>query len=389
MGKKSDPPPGPDYNKLLQLSDKYASQNAALQQEYMDFFKSTYKDQEALQNQINEIQLPAMKDEAELAQAQRDRYREMGIPFENEYLDKITNWDTEQRRDERAGQAQAGIQMAADAARESELRRLEGYGIDPSQTRSAALDSTLRLQQALSTAAAGNQERNAVEREGLALGSEAINIYKGMPAQAAAHLATATGAGQTSFGNQAAMGQMGQSAYGQLGNMNSQGFNMYNQGYNTANNIYGNQLKGYQLEQEYGAANQFGKLAGAALGAASGAGGFGSLLGLSAEGGPVPHAAEGGIPVNAQDMAAPGGARRPNKPWASQALAALPRPASQGIPADNKPTMLTPGEFVVPDDVARWEGEKNLQKIINKAREDRTRTEAERAQNQRALGIPA
>jgi hypothetical protein len=51
--------------------------------------------------------------------------------------------------------------------------------------------------------------------------------------------------------------------------------------------------------------------------------------------------------------------------------------------------MLTPGEFVIPDDVARWEGEKNLQKIINKAREDRVKTETQRAENQRALGIPA
>lgn len=389
MGKKSDPPPGPDYNRLLKITEKYAAENSALMNEYMDFFKTSYADQKELQDQINEIQLPAMKDEAELAQAQRDRYREMGIPFENEYLDKITNWDTEQRRDERAGQAQAGIQMAADAARESELRRLEGYGIDPSQTRSAALDSNLRLQQALSTAAAGNNERQAVEREGLALGSEAINIYKGMPAQAAAHLATASQAGQTSFGNQAAMGQMGQSAYGQLGNMNAQGFNMYNQGYNTANNIYGNQLRGYELQQQYGAANQWGQLAGAALGAASSSGGFGGLFGFGAEGGPVPHAAEGGIPANAQGTAAPGGAGRPDRPGAPQAPAAQPRPASQGIPADNQPTMLTPGEFVIPDDVARWEGEKNLQKIINKAREDRTRTEAERANNQRALGIPA
>ena len=366
MGKKSDPPPGPDWERLLTLADKYAAENSELMNQFMDLFEDNYSTQKDLTQQISDIMLPAMRDEADLAQTMRDRYREMGIPFEEKYLDKITNWDTEARRDERAGQAQAGVNMAGDAARESALRRLEGYGIDPSQTRSGALDSSLRLSQAVSAAAAGNAERNAVEREGIALGSEAINLYKGMPAQAAGHLATATGAGQTAYGNQQGVGQMAAQGLGQLGNMNAQGFNMHNAAYNTANNIYGNNLQAHQLEQANSVWGGVGQLLGAGLGAAGAAGGFGNLF-TFAEGGPIPHAAEGGTP----------------------APAAQPRPVSQGIPADNTLVAMTPGEFVIPDDVVRWEGEKSLQKTINKAREERTQTEAERAQNQRALGIPA
>lgn len=373
MGKKSDPPPGPDYNRLLDMSEKYQQKNAEFMDEYMDFFKSTYDDQKKLNDQIQDIQLPAMQEEAEIAKMNRDRYKEMGIPFENEYLDKITNWDTEERRDERAGEAQAGIGMAADAAREAELRRLEGYGIDPSQTRSAALDSNLRMQEALSKAAAGNQERNKVETEGVALGGEAVNLYRGLPSQAAQSLATASGAGQTAMGNQAGLGAYGGQAYGQLGNMNTQGFNMGNSAYGTANSIYGNQLQAHQMQQQNSPMAGIGQLAGAAAGAYA-TGGFSLVPGM-ADGGSVKHRAEGGgIPANAQG---------------SQAPAAAPRPVSEGIPADNVPTLLTEGEFVIPDDVARWEGEKNLQKIINKAREDRTNTEQQRAQNQRALGIPA
>jgi hypothetical protein len=372
---KSKAPKGPDYDKLLKLSDKYMQENSKFMKDYMKFFKSTYADQKKLSDKIANIQLPAMAAEAEVAQSQRDRYMEMGVPFENEYLDKITNWDSEERRDDRAGQAQAGVALAADAARESELRRLEGFGIDPSQTRSAALDSTLRLQTAMQKAAAGNQERNAVEREGLALGGEAVNLYRGLPSQSAQALATATGAGQTAMGNQQGLGAYGSGAYGQLGNMNTQGFNMANSAYNTANSIYGNQLASYEMNQKYSPSAGFGQLMGAGLGAAGSAGGFGNLFGFGAEGGPVKYAAEGGaIPANDQGQAKP---------------AAMPRPMSEGIPADNVPTMLTKGEFVIPDDVARWEGEKNLQKLINKAREGRQTTEAQRAQNQRALGIPA
>lgn len=375
MGKKSDPPPGPDWDRLITLSEQYAGENKELMQQYLDVFKDNYESQQELTDKISEILLPAMGDEADLAQEMRDRYREMGIPFEDDYLDKITNWDTEERRDERAGEAQAAVTMAADAQRESALRRLEGYGIDPSQTRSAALDNSLRLNQAVATAAAGNAERKAVEREGLALGSDALNIYKGMPAQAASHLATAQGAGQTSMGNQVGLGQAAAQGYGQLANMNAQGFNMQNAAYNTANNIWGNQLQSHQLKQANSVWGGVGSLLGAGLGAAGAAGGFGNLFGFAAEGGPVPHAAEGGIP---------GGEAK-----ATPAPAAQPRPASQGIPADNKMVMMTEGEFVIPDDVVRWEGEKSLQKTINKARQERTQTEAERAQNQRALGIPA
>lgn len=374
MGKKSSPPPGPDYNRLLDLSEKYAAKNQEFMREFIDFYKGSYKDQKKISDKIAGIQIPAMKKEAAFADRMRNRYLKMGIPFENKYLDKITNWDTAERRDERAGAAQAGIGLAADAAREAELRRLEGYGIDPSQTRSAALDSTLRLQTAVQKAAAGNAERKAVEREGLALGGEAVNIYRGMPAQSAQSLQAATGAGQTVFGNAGALGAFGGQSYGQMSNMNARGFDMQNQAYNTAGNLYRNDLMRYELDQRYSPAAGFGSLLGVGLGAAGASGGFGNLFGFNAEGGPVPHAAEGGIPANAEG---------------SQAPAAVPRPASQGIPADNKLVALTPGEFVIPDDVVRWEGEKSLQKTINKAREDRMAAESQRAQNQRALGIPA
>jgi len=372
MGKKSKPPPGPDYNKLLEMQDKYAAKSAALQEEYVGFQKASYEDQKAINEKIEAIQLPAMEDEALAAKEARDRYRDMGIPFEDEYLDTITNWDSEGRRNERAGSAQAGIAMATDAAREAEIRKLEGYGVDPSQTRSSALDSTLRLQEAVAKAAAGNNERNSVEREGLALGGEAVNLYRGLPSQSAQSLATATGAGQTALGNANALGQFGTQGYMNSNNMNNASAGLNNSAYGTAGNLYKNDLQAYDMEQKNSTGAIMGKLAGTALGAASGAGGFGALF--SAEGGPIPHAAEGGIP---------------NGTGPSQAPAAAPRPTSQGIPSDNTMAMVTPGEFVIPDDVARWEGEKNLQKIINKAREDRVTAEQQRAQNQRALGIPA
>jgi len=358
MGKKSDPPPGPDWDRLLDMAEDFAEQNREIFDEYMAFQDQAYADQKATADAILDVQLPAMQAEADFAQTMRDRYMEMGIPFEDEYLDQITNWDTTERRDERAGEAQAQIADATEAAREAELRRLEGYGIDPSQTRSAALDSRIRLEDAVARAAAGNAQRRAVESEGLQLGGQAVDMMRGYPAASTQALANATGAGAAGLGAQQGADATMSSAYPTGSNILAQGWNATQGAYGTAGNLYQNDLKAWEMERANSPIAALGNLAGTALGAAGAAGGFGPLMGF-AEGGPGDKAM------------------------------AHPRPPSQGIPTDNVPAMLNPNEFVIPDDVARWEGEKNLQKMINKAREDRSKTEMQRAQNQQAMGIPA
>lgn len=378
MGKKSEPPKGPNWKKMLKQSAKYQDQNYEMQQEYMQQQQDQYAQQQELTDEIAGIQIPAMREEAALAKQLRDRYINQGIPFEDAYLDKITNWDTEERRDSEAGRAQADVGAAADASREAELRRLESYGIDPSQTRSAALDSKLGLQTAAAKAGAGNDARRRIENQGIALGGEATNLYRGMPSMSGQALATATGAGQTAYGNQQSTGAQGGNMYTTGANMNAQGFNMMNSGYNTAGNLHQGDLAAWELGQKYGLSNQLGNMAGAVAGAWAG-GGF------DAEGGPVkPNYAEGGN-VSPGGGYAPSGQSQPKE----QAPMAQPLPPGQAIPTDSVPANLEQGEWILPKDVVAWEGEKSLQKLINKAREDRTTTESQRAQNQRSLGIPA
>jgi hypothetical protein len=372
MGKKSKAPKGPNWKKLMSFAEGQAAQNQAMFDEYMAFSKQAYDDQKGINQQILDVQLPAMRAEAEFAQMMRDRYINMGLPFENEYLDKIKNWDTEGRRDERAGEAQAQIGQAAEAAREAELRRLEGFGIDPSQTRSAALDSRLRLGEAIAKAGAGNQQRRMVEQEGLQFGAQAVDIMRGYPGMSSQALGNAGAAGGMALQGQMAIDGARGSSYAQGSNMLGQGFNMMNSAYGTAGNLNQNDLQRHQMNIQNSPWAGIGQLAGIGIGAAGAAGGFPNLfMGSRAEGGPVYRAEGGGIP---EPGAAP---------------AAAPRPPGTGLPTDNVPTNLTPGEFVIPDDVARWEGEKSLQKMINKAREEKTKTDAQRRQNQMALGIPA
>lgn len=371
MGKKSKAPKGPDWKKLMKFAEGYAAQNQQMFDEYMAFSEKAYNDQSAINKQILDVQLPAMQEEAAFAKQMRERYQSMGLPFEDEYLGKLQGWDTAERRDTRAGEAQAQIGAAADAARESELRRLEGYGIDPSQTRSAALDSRLRMQEAVAKAAAGNQQRRMVEAEGMQYGAQAVGMARDWVGMGANAMGNAAAAGNQALQGQMAVDGMRAGSWGQGSNMLGQGYNAVSNAYQVGGNLNQNDLQRHQMNMQNSPWAGLGQLAGIGIGAAGAAGGFPNLfMGSRAEGGPIYRAEGGGIPE--------GGAP-----------AAMPRPPNTGRPTDNVPIMATPGEFVIPDDVARWEGEKNLQKMINKARQDKMKTDQQRAQNQMALGIPA
>ena len=79
----------------------------------------------------------------------------------------------------------------------------------------------------------------------------------------------------------------------------------------------------------------------------------GSLLGswFSAEGGQIPEGEPG---MHIPDEASP----------------------SRGSAIDDVPARVTPGEFIVPKDTVQWVGEKHLQKLIQKSREEKAQAQA-------------
>src|SRR6516164_4074750 len=64
-------------------------------------------------------------------------------------------WASPQHIAAMMGQAEAGVQQAGEQARQSAIQDLQGYGIDPSAGRYAALDQASRVQTAASAAGAG------------------------------------------------------------------------------------------------------------------------------------------------------------------------------------------------------------------------------------------
>lgn len=336
MGKPKAPAP-PDYSGVAAANEKASKLAYDLGKEQLAWAKEQYGKDSKIYNRIVDGFLEDMDESSANAAKDRMFYEETFQPLEKELANEAKTYDTKERRERDMGAAQAGIAQQFDAQRENAQRELEAYGIDPSSTRYAALDIGVRTAQAAAQAAAGTAANNRVEDTSRALRSEAINVGRGYPGQIAGSYATAAGMGQgagqatgqsTSIGGQT-MGSapqymgLGNQAVGQWGN--------------TLNMSYNNQLDRFKAQQS--ASSGWGSALGLIGGIA------GKAFGL-AEGGAVPDPREvGAIP---EEMSASGGAA-----------------------VDDVPANLNVGEFVIPDDVVSWYGEKHMYSLIEKAAKER------------------
>lgn len=247
-----------------------------------------------------------------------------------------------------AGKAEADVAAQFEQARQTATDRLEQFGVDPSQTRQGALDLGTRVAEAAAQASAGNQARTNTENIGRALRSEAINVGRGYPGQIQASLA---GAGQS--GNQAVNTGLATTASGAQTMGTGQGWQgLGNQAVSGWGNIlnagFQNQLAAFQADQN------------ASSGWGSALGTIGGLAtAFIQEGGVVPEPGRS-VPVEAS----PSGGAIPDD---------IPAEIEGGAPA-----RLNAGEFVIPEDVVGWVGEKGMQQFILKARKEMSGGNGER-----------
>lgn len=232
------PPAPPDLGPTAEASEEIARMQQQTAREQLAWAREQDANNRALLGEVLDVQLPAMREQFEQAQSDRQRYLTQFRPFEDAFVQEAQNYDTPERRErERAG-AIADVNTQFDAQRRNALQRLEGYGVDPSQTRNAALDIGVRTAQAQAQAAAATGANRRVEDVGRALRSDAINLGRGALSNAAGFYGASVGAGgaaqsgalnttNTGAGAvQSSLGFSGQalSGYGQAANIQSQGF---------------------------------------------------------------------------------------------------------------------------------------------------------------------
>ncbi len=272
MGMCSDPPPPPDLTESVAASKEIAAMQAKYQQDQLAWAKEQDTMNRGTLNRVLDVQMPIMQENWLNAQKDRKRYEETFQPLENNLVKEFQNYDSPERRAQERGRSIADVNQSFDATRRNALQRLESYGVDPSQTRNAALDLGTRVQQAAAQAGAAQASDRATQQTGRALRAEAINIGKGLPSNVAASYGQSLQAGNSGIGN--ANATTGASAGALTSGMGYGGTALqgYGQAANIQNSGYQNQMQAYNAQQAQmtGMLSAVGSVAGGAMAMADG-----------------------------------------------------------------------------------------------------------------------
>lgn len=290
------------------------------------------------------------------------------------------------------GQAQARVMQGAEAGRQSAERDLQGYGIDPSSGRYAALDKASRVATGAAAAGAGNQQRMATEAAGGAMLNQGLsasmqNMQTGYGAAGAANQLLGTGMslkysplGNVSTGDSLTAGSNVGGGYnvtgsqsgpvGGLGSMTGKsiptppwGGNLPGPG-NTWVPPGGTQQPGggpsYPPGGIYGGTQSPGSITTGTLVNPTG-GGFTGGGGLT---GGQQHPT--GSPTNPN--LGPGGSYGGVMYLDEGGHVPDELSTSDGATPDDVPANLTAGEFIIPKDVVEWKGKEFFYGLMAKAR---------------------
>lgn len=253
-----------------------AKMQAQISSEWLDFAKSAYADSaerqvgiDALTNRVTEQQLATQDRANQWAQEDRDRYKSVFQPMEDQYVQDANNWDSVERQDKMAAEAKADVMSSAAQQRQASQRSLAAMGVNPNSGRFAGVDRAGEQQTGLAAAGAQNTARNNVRTQGMAMRADALNMGKGLPSQAASSAGLGLSAGNSALGANINAANLANSSTGIMSN----GFAGAQSGYGSQANIlnqqYNNQLNAWASQQQASAS-----------GTSAMMGGIGSIAGM-------------------------------------------------------------------------------------------------------------
>lgn len=349
MGDSATAPPPPDTS---QYSDRASDDSDIMR----DWAQSMWDSGQAEMAKIGEyaegfmgMTLPAAEELFNWAATQRERFNEYVMPQMQSLFAEAELYASKGEEDRQRGAAIQDVKAATEAQREAQLRKLEGYGVDPSDTRYAALDKQAGTAEAALSALAANQAGERTKQIGRDLRTQAIDVGTGFlnDAQASGVNAANIGASGANVGNAAA----------QTGIALQQGGLPYMTGAGYANQTaagivdtsYGRDLD-YSEDQRAaeGGTGGIGALAGGIAGSVIP--GIGTYIGSAVGGAIDDNAAEGGVVAVLPTGYADGG----------------PVNAPGGPTADAGAIRISDGEYIIPSDVVRKVGSNHFDKLIEK-----------------------
>lgn len=270
MSGGSSPAPQPDPK-----VGEAAVKQAELGQEYLDFVKEQFAVSTEMQKELNATSKEVSDYFFNMAKEDRARYESTFKLIEDAFVKEASEYDTPARQEEAAAKAGADIQSAAAVQRDTAERQATSMGVSPASGRFAGIDRAVGLGTTIASVGAKNVARDTIRDKGLALKSSAIDVGRGLPAQAGAGMQAGLGAASGAVANQMASTGIVQPGFsaaitGQKGMAD------------TLNAQYKNQLSAWETESNIKAQNAkgIGQFAGTALGALSSPGFSSSALGL-------------------------------------------------------------------------------------------------------------
>lgn len=190
------------------LIGQAAQTNAAISKEALDYYKAKdiadkpYRD-EAIKLALDQARTQADTSAKQNAMADETYNYTKGTfrPLEQKIASDALGYDTPERRNAEAAQAQADVGTAADAARLNMARDVASRGGDVNSGNFAAGAARLSLGQAASAASAGNMARKSVEAVGAAKLADAANLGRGIASTNATQTQLGLNAGNSAVAN--------------------------------------------------------------------------------------------------------------------------------------------------------------------------------------------
>jgi len=328
--------------------------------------------QQTLAN-VNGASNNAMNQVANTANQNLSTYGNTFVPLQAQQAQQAQNFLSQGNQQALIGSAVAGANQGTQAALQNQRAQLASEGVDPASIGGAALQQQAAVQGGAAAAGAGSNEYLNVQNTGNQMLNTANQLGMQVGAQGTQGQATAANIGSGMVSNTNNTNNSNVNNLTASGTYLGQATNAGNSAQNASSAQFNQQQQGYQDQQQQ---------------QASGMSNLGSIAGMAAMfmegGGPVPSYAPpvAGIPLPHLLQRPPGAfytaASGPvNAPGQLPSYAeggpisqkgALPHPIIPGT-TDSKLIAATPGEFMLPKDVAEFMGHEKLHNLIDKTRE--------------------
>ncbi len=185
-----------------------ARSNAELSKEALDWAKQRYAEEAPARQAAIDMamktanqQFDIAKQNADISKDYYDYQKGTFRPLEQGIVKAAEEYDTAARREQKAGQAVAGVNTQIDNARTAMRERMAARGVDLGGGNMIAQEAAMAVQGGAAAAAAANKAREDVELQGYARKMDAANLGRGLASSQATSAGVALNAGNSSVGN--------------------------------------------------------------------------------------------------------------------------------------------------------------------------------------------